>query len=71
MQRGIIGSNNCSKGSPRLTTEFRSNLISRPTGTGKTDQIRDNYDLYDIYWKQHRQWWVEYAKHKVVIFDEL
>ncbi|GBM59398.1 hypothetical protein AVEN_47550-1 [Araneus ventricosus] len=45
-------------------------VIVGPTGTGKTDQIRDNYDLQDIYWKQHRPCRDGYTNQNVVIFDE-
>ncbi|CAL1286306.1 unnamed protein product [Larinioides sclopetarius] len=45
-------------------------VITGPTGTGKTGQIRHNYDINDIYWKPHGQWWDGYSNQKVVVFDE-
>ncbi|GFQ75227.1 replication-associated protein [Trichonephila clavata] len=45
-------------------------VITGPTGRGKTGQIRYNYDINEIYWKPHGQWWDGYNNQKVVVFDE-
>ncbi|AXL65919.1 replication-associated protein [Longjawed orbweaver circular virus 2] len=44
--------------------------ITGPTGTGKTGQIRYNYDINDLYFKPHGPWWDGYTNQPVVVFDE-